>query len=181
MMDNPIASGDAKPMLVVMDCGYGEFPGNAGAARGRFEQNVVPLEKVFLNDLIPEIDSSHRMLADRDHRAMAGLSPGGMQTLLIALENHEAFAWIGAFRAPMTGTMILPRSPGAPPPRAPSANLAQSARAITESRSTMLPGPPRESFDVKTHCRGAFAHPASFNAPVSPLMVRERVLQSHSW
>jgi enterochelin esterase family protein len=54
----------------------------------------------MINDIIPEIDARYRTLADRDHRAMAGLSLGGMQTYQIAQENKDKFAYVGVFSAP---------------------------------------------------------------------------------
>lgn len=90
IMDNLIAAGKAKPMIVVMD------NGNARAAgEGMFGFRT--FEKVMINDLIPMIDASYRTLADRENRAMAGLSMGGMQTFLITLNNLDKFAWIGGF------------------------------------------------------------------------------------
>jgi enterochelin esterase family protein len=55
------------------------------------------LGEVFLNDLIPMIDTTYRTRADRDHRAMAGLSMGGMQTRMIALDHLDTFSHIGIF------------------------------------------------------------------------------------
>jgi enterochelin esterase-like enzyme len=55
------------------------------------------LEEVFIKDLIPMIDRTYRTMADREHRAMAGLSMGGMQTFIIGLGNLDQFAWLGGF------------------------------------------------------------------------------------
>jgi len=54
-------------------------------------------ESVIIDDLIPMIDRTFRTLADRDHRAMAGLSMGSMQAMSIALRNLGTFSWIGLF------------------------------------------------------------------------------------
>lgn len=89
ILDNLIAAGKAKPMLVVMDQGYAVAPGQANA-----------FEAVVLNDIIPMIDGTYRTIAKRESRAMAGLSMGGGQTLQIALTHLDTFAWIGAFSAP---------------------------------------------------------------------------------
>jgi enterochelin esterase-like enzyme len=91
IMDSLIAAGTAQPMLVVMDRGYAERPGEP--------ENL--FEDVFLQDLIPTIDAAYRTLPDREHRAMAGLSMGGAQTLRIALPNLDRFSYIGAFSAPV--------------------------------------------------------------------------------
>jgi enterochelin esterase-like enzyme len=92
IMDNLIAAGKAKPMIVVNDLGYAARPG---------APNV--FEDVVIGDLIPAIDNAYRTLADREHRAMAGLSMGGGQTLQITLAHLDKFAWIGSFSAPLRG------------------------------------------------------------------------------
>jgi len=98
ILDNLLADAKAKPMLVVMDCGYAVRPGEqpqpqARAAAGQSS----PFEEVVINDLIPTIDTNYRTLSDRDHRAMAGLSMGAGQTLNITLRNLDKFSYIGAF------------------------------------------------------------------------------------
>ena len=54
-------------------------------------------EEVVINELIPMIDSTFRTIADREHRAMAGLSMGGMQTFQITLKHLDKFSYIGGF------------------------------------------------------------------------------------
>ncbi len=51
----------------------------------------------MVNDLIPMIDATYRTIPDRDHRAMAGLSMGGMQTFQITLKHLDLFSFIGGF------------------------------------------------------------------------------------
>jgi enterochelin esterase family protein len=115
IMDNLIAAKKAKPMIVVMDRGYatkaGEAvpppqfalpqPGSADApgapAGGRGSRPPNAFEDVVVRELIPMIDSTYRTLADRDHRAMAGLSMGGMQTFQITMDHLDLFAYIGGF------------------------------------------------------------------------------------
>ena len=96
-MDNLIAAGEAKPMLVVMERGYAEDP-NAPRGLGRrgFMQNTT-LTDIFIKEIIPMIDRDFRTTAEREHRAMAGLSMGGFQTFQIALTNLDKFAYIGGF------------------------------------------------------------------------------------
>lgn len=108
IMDNLIAEGKAKPMIVVMDNGYAADPSaprnNSGQGiRGLFANSA--LAKVFVNELIPMIDKNFRTLADRDHRAMAGLSMGGFQSFQIALTNTDKFAYVGGFSG---GGMLQP-------------------------------------------------------------------------
>lgn len=102
ILDNLIAAGKAKPMIVVMDTGYATKPG-ATPVQGASGNPQIPnaFEEVIITDLIPTIDASFRTLADREHRAMAGLSMGGGQTLQITSKNLGLFAWIGSFSAPI--------------------------------------------------------------------------------
>src|SRR5689334_15101948 len=98
ILDNLIAERKAKPMILVMDCGYASKPGEtapANAGRGGGQNSA--FEEVMMGDLIPTIDNAYRTLADRDHRAMAGLSMGAGQALTITLRNLDKFSYIGAF------------------------------------------------------------------------------------
>ncbi len=100
IMDNMIASGRCKPMLVVMSNGecsemFRPKPGqNIDEARREFGAKFTP---ILLNEIIPLVDSTFRTYTDRDHRAMAGLSWGGYQTFTIGLSNLDKFAYLGAF------------------------------------------------------------------------------------
>ena len=108
ILDNLIAANKAKPMIVVMETGYAAqpaatfsiAPAAAPPAAGR-GQGYSAFENIVISDLIPAIDSAYRTLPDREHRAMAGLSMGGAQTLQITLTHLDQFAWIGAFSAPI--------------------------------------------------------------------------------
>lgn len=102
IMDNLIAEGKARPMLVVMENGYARRPGetNAPPAPGAapdFRRMFDALGDVFLKDLIPLIDTAYRTVPDRDHRALAGLSMGGFQAYAIGLSHTDTFASIGGF------------------------------------------------------------------------------------
>ena len=107
ILDNLLAVHRATPMIVVMDRGYADKPGtpdlhlgpktsvkDVGLAFGAFEE-------VVLRDLIPAIDASYRTIPDREHRALAGLSMGGMQTLFIGLRNLDTFAYIASLSGPI--------------------------------------------------------------------------------
>jgi enterochelin esterase family protein len=105
IMDNLIAEGKAKPFIIVMANSYvpgaaspGRGPAPAGGAagrRGRFDFSA--FERVLIDDLIPFIDANYRTIADQPHRAMAGLSMGGMQTRAITLAHLDKFSHIGIF------------------------------------------------------------------------------------
>jgi enterochelin esterase-like enzyme len=108
ILDNLIAAGKAVPMIVVMDNGYAAKAGAAPApAQGgrpgppRFDFRV--FEELLLVELIPKVDATYRTISDREHRALAGLSMGAMQTLQIAPSHPDTFAYIGAFSPPPFG------------------------------------------------------------------------------
>jgi len=148
ILDNLIAAGKAKPMIVVMDRGYGS---KTGMLALHFD-NDTPVKEigrafdafdhVVLRDLIPTIDASYRTIPDRDHRAMAGLSMGGMETLFIALHHQDEFAYIASLSGPIV------QNPNS------SQSLAAALRA---------------PFDVKSAYGGSFADASRFNRRVKLL------------
>ena len=103
IMDNLIASGEAVPMIVVMESGDIKAPFRGGDNRQGFSTYGNSFYEVMINDLIPTIDTQFRTLTDRDHRAMAGLSWGGHQTFDIVLNHLDKFAWMGTFSGAIFG------------------------------------------------------------------------------
>jgi len=104
IMDNLIAEGKAKPFIIVMDNGTWRTPGQAGPRPEDRAAGTWPPKgwadgfmKTLLEDVIPMIDADYRTVADQAHRAMAGLSMGGMQTRVITLANPDKFSHIGIF------------------------------------------------------------------------------------
>jgi len=110
IMDNLIADGKARPFIIVMANSYvpgADFGFNTNAAQSPLSRSIggpggraynpVAFAKVLLQDLIPYIDANYRTRADQPHRAMAGLSMGGMQTHSITLANLDTFSHIGIF------------------------------------------------------------------------------------
>lgn len=93
IMDNLIDEGSAVPMIVVMDHGVATIPGID--SRNMFD--FTAYEKVVIEELVPMIDRNYRTLADREHRAITGLSLGGFQSWTIAMDNRDKFAWLGGF------------------------------------------------------------------------------------
>ena len=93
ILDNLIAAKKAVPMIVVMERGYAARAGEP-AAPGR---GGGAFEDVVIKDLIPMIDATYRTAADRDHRAIAGLSMGSGQALQIGLTHTDTFSAVGAF------------------------------------------------------------------------------------
>lgn len=107
IMDNLIAEGKAKPMLVVMDRGSAvnpDVPVNREQGLLGMLQNFT-LVDVFIQEIIPAIDKEFRTIPDRDHRAMTGLSMGGFHSFQVTLLNLEKFAYIGGFSG---GGLMLP-------------------------------------------------------------------------
>ena len=106
IMDNLISTGQAVPMIVVMESGDIKAPFNfaSGASnqQGRSDYGA-SFYPVLVNDLIPYIDQHFRTLADREHRAMAGLSWGGHQTFDVVLTHLDLFAWMGTFSGAIFG------------------------------------------------------------------------------
>jgi enterochelin esterase-like enzyme len=127
ILDNLLAEGKIKPFIVVMETSAVGGPGGgrgmgagapAGAGRGEAGAgapaagagrgagfggmgmggpNGGPYGQLMVNDLIPWVDSNFRTRADQPHRAMAGLSMGGMQTRMVTLANLDKFSHIGLF------------------------------------------------------------------------------------
>jgi enterochelin esterase-like enzyme len=97
ILDNLIADGQATPMIVVMPNGraqkYDRADGNVFASAPAFEK----FEADLLEDVIPTIESRYSTIPDREHRALAGLSMGGGQSLNFGLGNLDVFAWVGGF------------------------------------------------------------------------------------
>src|ERR1035437_5505704 len=127
IMDNLIAEGKATPFIIVMEnsgggmrgprpgggapgqaapqgtpgpvapAGNANTPGNGpGGARGGINF-AGPFERILIDDLIPYVESNYRVIADQSHRAMAGLSMGGMQTKSIVIANPTLFSFVGMF------------------------------------------------------------------------------------
>jgi len=75
----------------------GAAPGRRGGGPGGMDSWGASFENDLLNDIIPYIDSHYPVLTDREHRALAGLSMGGGQSLNIGLSHLDLFAWVGGF------------------------------------------------------------------------------------
>jgi enterochelin esterase-like enzyme len=148
ILDNLIANGSTKPMIIVMANGYATragyvVPDLSGTPFGSPEFMKVMMERMgaFEDDmtkvLIPFIDQTFRTLPDRDNRAMAGLSMGGMQTFQVTFNHLDLFSYIGGFSG--AGGMMMMRS--------------------------------GEKLDLKTAFNGAMADPAAFAKKVHLLWI----------
>lgn len=99
ILDNLYATGKLEPMIVVM-------PNGRAMKDDRATGNVMSKDKIeafstfekdLLNDLIPFVEKKFKVYSDREHRAIAGLSMGGGQSLNFGLGNLQKFAWVGGF------------------------------------------------------------------------------------
>jgi len=102
ILDNLIAHGKAKPMIIVMPLGYGApevlLP-NSGVWHDRAitERNFNKFHEALLSEVIPRVEAEYLVIKDRNSRAIAGLSMGGSESLLTGLNTLDEFGWIGAF------------------------------------------------------------------------------------
>jgi enterochelin esterase-like enzyme len=111
IMDNLIAQKAARPFIVVMT--YGMTNGiKPGAPGGLASFDMKPFETVLIHELIPYVDSHFRTLADRNHRAMAGLSMGGFETKAITTANVDKFAYVGLFSGGTFSVDDVAKAPG---------------------------------------------------------------------
>ena len=102
ILDNLIAQGKAKPMIVVMPLGYGtmDFLRLAWDAWNHTElrdANFKKFSDALLTEVMPRVEGEYRVTKDRNARAIAGLSMGGSESLLTGLNHLDKFSWIGAF------------------------------------------------------------------------------------
>ena len=92
-MDNLLAEGKAKPFIIVMTYGM-----TNEVRFGRMNEfDWTAFQKVLMDELVPYVDQNFRTIADRDHRAMAGLSMGGMETRQATLARPQVFGYWGLF------------------------------------------------------------------------------------
>ncbi len=113
ILDNLIADGTLKPLVVVMPFGYA-FQRTAATGRGDAAENKQQREgfaRDFLEDVIPMVEATFRVYGDRDHRAIAGLSLGGAQSLAIGLSHIDLFSRIAGFSSAM-GAATNPETGG---------------------------------------------------------------------
>jgi enterochelin esterase family protein len=102
ILDNLIAQGKAKPMLVVMPLGYGTMEivsRTTGALRDPKlrERSFQRFRDALLKEVLPEVEKTYRASKKRADGAIAGLSMGGAESLYVGLNALDTFAWVGAF------------------------------------------------------------------------------------
>jgi enterochelin esterase-like enzyme len=102
ILDKLIAQGKAKPMIVVMPLGYGDFEvirrgWSSWTDKELAVRNLSKFTDVLLGEILPQVEESYRVKKNRESRAVAGLSMGGAESLRTGLNHLDQFAWIGAF------------------------------------------------------------------------------------
>jgi enterochelin esterase-like enzyme len=156
ILDNLIADGKAKPMLLVMPAGHtsqtqggggrsAAAPGSAAApARPMFDDEFV---EDFVNDIMPYAESHYRIQADRAHRAIAGLSMGGGQTLYISIPHLDKFSYIGVYSSGLFG--IPGGAPGRGGAAAPAAAPAPNPVTVWQEQNKATLDNPALKKDLK--------------------------------
>jgi enterochelin esterase family protein len=106
ILDNLIAAGKARPMVVVMPAGHTRASGFGRRGSGEGVPERPPVDEFaqdFVNDIIPFVERTYRVSTERNDRAIAGLSMGGSQTLNIAIPNLDKFAYFGVYSSGVLG------------------------------------------------------------------------------
>jgi enterochelin esterase family protein len=131
ILDNLIAVKRAKPMLIVMTAGHATAAqGNAGGTGG-FLSATDDFARDFTTDVMPYIEKHYRVMTDRNHTAIAGLSMGGSQTLNISIPHLNRFAYIGVFSSGLIGEF----------PAAPRGGRGAAAPAPDAAPAVAAPNP----------------------------------------
>jgi enterochelin esterase family protein len=133
ILDNLIAAKKAKPMIVVMPAGHtnGPTPGRGAPAPAATVAPGSPDEftQDFVGDILPYVEKNYRVIAERQGRAIAGLSMGGSQTLNIGIPHLDDFAYIGVFSSGLLGGGGRGRGAAPAPGAAAAAGAAPPAAA----------------------------------------------------
>jgi enterochelin esterase family protein len=103
ILDNLMAQGKARPMVVVM------MDGHASIAQGMagFQNNTTAFEHDLLEDVMPFVEANYRVKTDAADRAIAGLSMGGGQSLTIGLNHLDKFAWVAGFSSAVPAREVI--------------------------------------------------------------------------
>ena len=106
ILDNLIAQGKAKPMVMVNPLGYGLAGGPATAMGGAM---IPSYARTLLEEVMPQVEKAYNVSKDRNDRAIAGLSMGGAEATFVGLNHLDEFAWIGS----LSGAYVMwPRAGG---------------------------------------------------------------------
>ncbi len=130
ILDNLIASGKAQPMIVVMPLGYGDMDmikrgWIAWQDKELVARNFRMFGQALYTEVMPRVNAEYPISASREDHAIAGLSMGGAETLLVGLNHLQDFAWIGGFSAGGLGeTGFATLFPGITPQTAAGVNAS---------------------------------------------------------
>ena len=108
IMDNLIAENKSRPFIIVMTYGMT----NDTRPGGLRSFDIKPFETVLVDELVPHVDANFRTIANQPHRAMAGLSMGGMETKMITLKHLDKFSHIGLFSGGSISMEDVDKTPG---------------------------------------------------------------------
>jgi enterochelin esterase-like enzyme len=101
ILDNLLAQGKIKPMVVVMPLGYGDMSFihqfHVWEDPAAIDRNTDLFAKALLTEVLPRVEAEYHVSKDRNDRAIAGLSMGGLESLEIGLSHTDKFAWVGGF------------------------------------------------------------------------------------
>ncbi len=130
ILDGLLAEGKMTPMVVVMPLGYGQMSFmqsfDVWQHPEPVERNRELFERALLTEIMPQVEAEYRVARDREGRAIAGLSMGGLESLTIGLGNPQTFAWVGGMSAAIHLFGYPPEHPG-PIPGLDSAPAAKTA------------------------------------------------------
>jgi enterochelin esterase family protein len=156
ILDNLIAQGKAKPMVMVNTLGYGTadmLVGGRGNLGG--DQMMPNFTRALLTEVLPQVEKAYRVSKDRNQRAIAGLSMGGAEALYAALNHPDQFAWVSSFSGAFVmwpgvmgagrGAAAAPApvpAPPAPAAAAPTPGTAAPGAAPAGGRGGMPPVDP---------------------------------------
>ena len=156
IMDNLIAQGKAKPMIVVMTNGNSNqaaspeliapppiqprpaapgTPGTAGAGFNMTIETYSPFPNSVVNDVVPFVESHYRVIPNRDSRAIAGFSMGGAATLYAGFMNLDKFSWLAGFSSAVVvwpGVMVRNGAPAGANPAGPGMGQGVDKEALTK-------------------------------------------------
>jgi enterochelin esterase family protein len=112
ILDNLIAAERAVPMVLVTTLGYGTALGPAGARGPTAQENITGYTRILMEEVLPRVERGYHVSRNRERRAIAGLSMGGMETLYTAANHLDTFAWIASF----SGAFVMWPGAGIAPP-----------------------------------------------------------------
>ena len=155
--DNLIAAKRMLPMIIVMPSGYA-LPGSHMMPGGRGGNNDAAFERYLTTEVMPAVEKKYHVIADREHRALMGLSMGGGQALKTGLSHLELFSAVGGFSAAPIGNFETSY-----------ANLVADAKGTNEKLKLLFIGCGRQD--------GAFRNAQGLDASLTKANIRHTFFQ----